>query len=232
MLLKLSKSDNVNEASNALIFAQRLIEKHGITAEELEEIAEKAPAYGDDELLYTSPVMISWKMQLAFAISSKFDCMVVQEEVVPVDGNGEFQYYIYGSPDMVLAIKQVFESIITQIYNLVVERCVDKDEDYIESYQEGLVAGIKQHLEDFISRVAIIRTDVTDKPAESLGVKPTDLAQIPVVKEKPTEKKTIIKAGKGLNVIAYFTGVGDGKVLGIEDVQSIERVLLQLNVED
>lgn len=232
MLLKLSKSDNINEASNALIFAQRLIDKHGITAEELEEIADKAPAYSDEELLYTSPIMISWKMQLAFAISSKFDCIVIQEEVVPADGNGEFQYYIYGSPDMVLAIKQVFGSITEQIYNLVVERCVDKDEDYIDSYQEGLVVGIKQHLEDFISRVAIIRTEVNDKPAESLGVKPTDLAQIPVVKEKPTEEKTTIATGKGLNVIAYFTGVGDGKVLGIEDVQSIEKVLLQLNVED
>lgn len=224
-LLKLSASDNIHEANNARMGAEKLIKKFNVTDEELASIVDKKPAYGEDERLFHTSYQVPWKMQLSLAVANKFDCLIVQEESVPVEGNSEFDYYVCGDPDDIESVKIAFRSLLFLIDDTVNKNCIGEDENYMESYAEGLAHSIKENLE---YGIYLPKREKKVKP-EEVEVKPDAIAHIPTQKEKPSEKTyDIAGASRVTNVVAYYRGVADGKDLFFEDafllMQSIEQL--------
>lgn len=224
-LLKLSASDNIHEANNARMGAEKLIKKFNVTDEELASIADKKPAYTEDELLFHTDFQVPWKMQLSLAVANKFDCLIVQEESVPIEGNSEFDYYVCGDPDDIESVKIAFRALLFLIDDTVNKNCIGEDENYMESYAEGLSHSIKENLEYGI----FLPKREKKVKQEEVEVKPDAIAHIPTQKEKPSDKKCdITNSSRITNVIAYYRGVADGKDLFFEDafllMQSVEQL--------
>src|SRR5271154_6934825 len=84
-LLKLAASANPHEAENAKLLAEKLIAKYNVAPEELGDIKQE-PSCNDDQKLYSTIGLISWRQQLVVVISKYFDCQIVQVEIVPNEG--------------------------------------------------------------------------------------------------------------------------------------------------
>jgi hypothetical protein len=110
LLQRLAFSPNPHEAESARQLADKLIEKHNITPEELESLKDPKPLYGEDEKLYVSIGIVGWRQQLAVAIGNHFGCQIVQVELVPADGPHPFEYYCYGEPEDVKNVQFVFRA--------------------------------------------------------------------------------------------------------------------------
>ena len=213
-LLTLAQSQNPNEAENARVMAQRLIEKHSVTDEELEILKDK-PAYGEDEKLYHSTTFISWKSQIAIAIAKELFCAIVQEELTTKTDDveqKEYDYYVFGDSDDVEVVKFVFKVLEEQVEELVTKNCVGRGPVYINSYCEGLIECIKTNFD--LHDIEIKRSSKKEEP----GVAPTEaLRKVePIEKKMPTENRTSV-SGKDFikDVHAYFRGLRDGKNLSL-----------------
>ena len=146
LLINLSSSPNPNEAETARAMADKLIAKYNITEEELGSLEEKV-YYGESEKLFSSVGIISWKQQLAVAVSKYFDCQIVQEELVPGEGTSQYNYYVYGDDDQVKDVKFVYHAFNKKIENLVDVQCQGRGPVYIDSYCEGVVESVKWNID-------------------------------------------------------------------------------------
>ena len=111
LLQKLSASPNQHEADNARAKAAELIAKHEITEEELASIQEKV-FYTDKEFLYSTIGLEGWKQQLALGIANYFDCQIVQEVLVPYEGDNEYRHFVYGDEQAASQTQQVFHTFL------------------------------------------------------------------------------------------------------------------------
>jgi len=211
-LFRLVASSNENESANAKMLAERLMLKHNITKTQLDKKSkENQPLYNDKHFLYNSTELLSWKSLLAFTVSQKFFCYVVEEQNKTSLGDITYIYFMYGDDlDEVDSAKLIFNLLIDQIDLLVINNCKDKSEDYIYSYQEGLVSSIKFLLENELN------LEEYRKPRNILEISEQSKDKIEKVekdfpKEKPADKTTNVD-GKQLikDVVAYFKGEADG----------------------
>lgn len=211
LLLGLANSPNPHEADNARKLADALIEKHTITEEELESLKDAKPLYGEDEKIYESIGIVSWKQQLLVSISNYFDCQVVQEELVPADGPHPFHYFAYGEPEDVGSVRTYFQSFCSQVEQLLEANCQWRGPVYKDSYCDGVVDAIKQNIQMYGIRLPAKKI----VPVEKEAVLPSEEA-LTKTKEKPkpadrhvdVNSQTMIK-----DIMAYFRGVDDGKDL-------------------
>jgi hypothetical protein len=222
LLQKLSQSPNPNEAANAVTMAQKLIEKYSITEEELKSLEEKKPLYGEDEKLFHTTNIIGWKNQLALAIASHFECYVVQEETVPVDGNREYTYFVYGDPDDVNSSKYVFGIFLKKVDNLILTNCIGRGPIYVDSYCEGLIQSIKSNL--VMDGISVPRfnkkvNSTTDSIPARESLAKTEVS----VKEKPVENSVDVNSHSLIkDVTAYFKGIKDGSSLDLQDIIELD----------
>jgi hypothetical protein len=223
LLLNLSQSPNPNEAENARVMAEKLIEKYNITKAELKSLDPKE-YYGEDEKLFITAGVVAWKQQLAVAIAKYFDCQIVQEEYIPAQGEAAHQYhhYVYGDDDQVKDTQFVFHAFLIKIENLIDTRCLGRGDIYIASYCEGVVESVKWNIEMYGIDVPQIRKPL--KKEEKSMVIPTDgIIKSGDNREQPTDQKIDINKGQVIrDIMAYFKGVDDGKNLSLQDIIELE----------
>lgn len=222
-LRALMVNSNDNEATNAKVLADRLISKYNITEEELESIKDKKPLYGENEKLFHSSVIIGWKNQLALGLANYFNCYIVQEELVPVDGQSEFDYYVYGDDDDINSVKFSFNCLEKKIDNLVLSRCYNKGPVYVSSYCEGLVQSIRSNIELDGIYIPKINQQPLEKQNKIIDNKNSITAVSKCNKEKPMKESININNQNNIkDIMAYFNGLQDGKNISLQDTMELE----------
>lgn len=224
LLLNLASSPNPNEADNARAMADKLIAKYNITEEELSSLDEKV-FYGENEKLFSSIGIISWKQQLAVAVSKYFDCQIVQEELVPGEGEHQFNYFVYGDDDQVKDVQFVYHAFNKKIENLADTQCFGRGPIYVDSYCEGVVESVKWNIDMYGIDVPEIKKPIK-KEEQAPPPNSKTITKSGPDKEEPTDKRVdISKQSLIRDIMAYFKGVDDGKNLSLKDI-------LELEVED
>jgi hypothetical protein len=217
-LLNLANSPNENEAKNARDMADKLIAKYNISSEDLETIKDKKPAYGDEEKLYTTLTIESWRNQLALGICTKFDCFLVQEEAVPVEGISQFSYFVCGDPADVENVKFTYDAFSKKVEELVLKYCTGRGPVYIHSYCEGVVEGIRSNLDFVDIDIQNNKARNIPGPSNTLNNGPSNLTKHSE-KEKPVKDSINISSQSLIkDVMAYFKGVNDGNRLSLQDI--------------
>lgn len=108
-LLNLATSSNVNEAQNARALADGLMSKYNITEDDLSSLDPKE-YYGENEKLFFTMGLSTWRQQLAVAVAGYFDCQIVQEMIVPAEGVEQYTYFVYGDDDQVKDVQFVYHA--------------------------------------------------------------------------------------------------------------------------
>lgn len=219
LLLKLATSPNPHEADSARKLAEGLIEKHGITEEELESIKDKKPLYGDDEKMFSTIGLVVWRQQLALMVAKYFLCQVVVEEAVPAEGSHLFSYFAYGEPEDVEKVKFAFKAFADKVEHLVDTKCLGRGPIYVESYCEGVTDSIKQN-------ILLYGIDIPDKmrkprkiEKEAITISSNAISKPEQEKPKPAEKHVDVNGGSMVkDIMAYFKGLEDGQDLFLDDV--------------
>ena len=211
LLLALTKSPNIHEAENARVMADKLIEKHNVTQKQLDSLKERDPtSVPEEQLLFKTQEHCEWKSILAYLISVKYECYVMQIQTVGSAGYQEYDYFVFGDIDNIDNVKFLFPLFVNKINDLVSRTCKDKEETYTSSYCEGLVNGLRPLLENESFKVPKAKSKEKEivKEAEQPGLIRTDSITNPA--EKPTDKKVAVNSNdKVKDVIAYFHGVRD-----------------------
>lgn len=225
LLLNLATSSNPNEADNAKSMADKLIAKYEITPEELKKLEDKKPLYGENERLYSTTGLVSWRQQLALAICKHFECQIVQEELVPVEGFHQFNYYVYGDSQDAENVKYVLKIFFERIEELINDKCIGRGPVYVSSYGEGVVESVKNNI--YWDGIELPNKKAPSREREAKKEKPVEggtmnLSTTPTEKEKPADKtidinsQTLIK-----DVMAFFKGMEDGRHLSLEEMMEL-----------
>jgi len=221
LLINLANSPNPNEAETARAMADKLIAKYNISEEELASLEPKE-FYGENEKLFTTSGIVSWKQQLAVAIAGYFDCQIVQEELIPVEGPHQYSHFVYGDDDQVKDTQFVYHAFCKKIDNLVSIKCLGRGPVYVESYCEGVVESIKWNIQMYGIEVPEIKKTLKK---EEQAAPPTtkSITKSDSEKERPTENKINISGQSFIkDVMAYFKGVDDGKNLSLQEILDLE----------
>ena len=212
LLVKLSESPNPNEAQNAKDMVDKLINKYSITQEELQSVVDKKSAYCENDLVFNTQNICGWKSQLALCLAFKFDCQIVQEQVIPTEGQSSYDYYVFGDDSDAFNVKHYFNVLNNKILDLINENCVSKGPIYIDSYCEGVVQSIRNSIELGDIQLIKLKSDVPVESEKIIGNGNANLAPIKQEKEKlETEVKTDVGSQSIIKDIgAYFNGLSDG----------------------
>jgi uncharacterized protein DUF2786 len=217
-LQRLAASPNENEALAAKTLAQKLIDKHGISEQELSEsIRSELPLYDDSDILFRTPTIVGWKSLLSLLLSQKYDSYVVQEHQVPSEGPSEYVYFLYGDDEDAPLVKHLFNAFLAKIEELVATNCVGRGERYLSSYQEGAVNGIREvldYLEFSLPKMVKVKPEI--KAEDKTKMVKTDTEE----KIAPPEIESTADVGAQSKVedpIAYLRGVADGSQIELDD---------------
>jgi hypothetical protein len=218
LLLKLTESSNPHEAANAKVMALKLIEKHKITSEELESLKDKKPLYGETERVFTTVGISGWKQQVILAIGNHFECQIVQEEIVPLEGVHQFDYYAYGDPDQVENVKIAFALVSNEINKLVEKNCGGRGPIYVSSYCEGAADAVKNTIYwDGIHLPKIKKVSKKTEEEKVISNGEANLATVKKEREQPAEKKVDVNSQSLVKDIqAFFRGVMDGEDITLD----------------
>lgn len=221
LLLNLASSPNPNEAENARTMADKLIAKYNITEEDLAGLEPKE-FYGENEKLFTTMGIVSWKQQLAVSIAGYFDCQIVQEELVPAEGPHQYTHFVYGDEDQVKDTQFVYHAFCKKIDNLVSTKAPGRGPVYVESYCEGVVESIKWNIQMYGIEVPEIRKPIKEEE-KAPPPNTKSITKSGPEKEEPTENRVNISGQTFIkDVMAYFKGVDDGKNLSLQDILELE----------
>lgn len=224
LLLKLTASSNANEAENARVMADKLIEKYNITEDELKSLEDKKPLYGEDEKVFMTIGLNPWRQQLVLAIGLHFDCQIVQEEIVPVEGLHEFSYFAYGEPEDVVNVQFVYHVFSKRIEELIEKKCPGRGPLYVDSYAEGVVEAVKSNIYwEGIDIPEINPNQKTEQKEKILEPGENKLAKPKTEKEKPANQSVDVgNNSKPLDINAYWRGMSDGSRLHLQDALELE----------
>lgn len=218
LLRKLSQSPNPHEAESATRLSEGLIKKHNISPEELESIKDAKPLYGDDEKVYTSLGIVSWRQQLVVSVANHLNCKIIQEELVPMDGPHSFNYYAYGEPEDVKNVQFVFKTFADKVERLSDTECMGRGLIYISSYCSGVVDAIKQNISLFGIELPDLKKPVRKVEVKDSSTTPEDAIKT-VEKPKPADRHVDVNTDNIIkDIAAYFNGIRDGKELFLEDI--------------
>lgn len=224
LLLNLANSPNPNEAGNAKVMADKLISKYNITEEELESIKDKPSPYGEDNKLFVTLGLSSWRQQLALAIGKHFYCKVVQEKLIPAEGLEQYNYYVFGEPEDIENVKFVYPAISKKVEQLVDTKCVGRGPIYVTSYSEGAVEAIVNNIHWNGIDLPGIKEPVRTVKQETESKETTSIVKQVEDVEAPTDNAVNVSDQRDLikDVGAYFHGLNDGKNLSFKDILELE----------
>lgn len=211
LLLSLAASENKNEAANAQQLADNLINKHQITPEELDSLTPKE-YYNDNSKLIETREYKQWIPRLVASIAYYLDIYPVQEIYTTNTGEQCWVYYFSGAEQAIQSGKVLFNSLYKDVLNLIEINSLNKEENYIVSYYEGMMDGIK---ESFIWQkqselVPVIVSEQSSKVEQEPGLIPTNTIEKqeqfkPKLNTEQIKEESII-----IDPVAYFKGLDDG----------------------
>lgn len=221
LLINLSESPNKHEAENANVMVQKLIAKYGITQEELKSLEEKSPLWAEENRLFTTIGIVSWKQKLVLTIAKQFYCQIIQEEVSPGAGLKQYNYYAYGDSEDEAIVRFVYDTFSARIEEVVAQKCIGRGPIYVGSYTEGMVEAIN-------NTIVWEGIDIPDLKVPSRQIKEeapvlnngqSNMAVHKDQKEKPTDE-TVAPVGQDMikDIQAYFRGLDDGKNFSLQEV--------------
>ncbi len=220
LLLKLTASPNPNEAENARAMADKLIAKHNVTEEELKSLEDKQPLYGENERIFSTTGLESWRQQIVLAVAKHFGCQIVQEETVPLEGPHDFSYFAYGDPDDVLSVKIAYAYFIKQVESLIATTCIGRGPIYISSYAEGVSQAIGNNIMIDGIDLSTIKKPVKTEENAVVETGTDKITKIKEEKEKPAKETVNINSQSFIKDIrAYFKGLEDGRDLSINNLE-------------
>lgn len=220
-LLNLATSANPNEATIARAIADKLMAKYNITEVDVDALDPKE-YYVENEKLFFTMGISNWRQQLAVAVAGYFDCHIVQEKVVPMDGLEHYTYFVYGNNDQVKDVQFVYHAFAKKVIFLVDFKCIGRGPVYIESYCDGVIDSVKWNIEMYGIDLPDIRRPLKQ---EELAPPPNfdSIVKSGSEKENPTDNRIDINKGKVVkDILAYFKGVDDGKNLSLADILELE----------
>lgn len=209
LLLALTESPEPNEAAAAQARVDELVKKYSVSKEQLDALKNKKELDLNDQLLFKVDQRLEWKAHLAFIIASKFDCSVME---CCMNADSSYHYFLFGSEETVPVVKSIYEEFELKVQGLITKFCYGLDQDYNESYGEGVVAGLSSMLEYMKFKVPGKKELNMNPEHEGPGLIKSTKIQNP--DEKPTEnKKQVNKKGDVKNIHAYYRGVKDSDLL-------------------
>ena len=143
-LLKLAESSNQNEADSARLQAERLKTKFGILDQDL---SDGPDIFEERFLLFSMKEDLEYKRALAFTISNKFYCTLIQEVTVLGSTEYLYQFFLYGDDSDIASTKTYFIDICAKVDKLIEDVCKDQTNLYRCSFGIGVVDVLKQKLE-------------------------------------------------------------------------------------
>lgn len=230
LLMNLAASPNENEAGNAKLLAKKLIDKYSITDQELKDLEDKEPLYGENNKVYHTVGMVGWRQQVILAVGKYYYCHIIQEELVPAHGINEFNYYVYGEPEDEISVKFVFNALAKKVEDLIMVNCIGRGPVYKSSYGEGIAAAIKENIYwDGIELPDVKAKKVKPKTEEKKSDEGGNIVQVKETKEKPEEKSVDVNQGSTIKDIqAYFRGLDDGRDVSLKEVLILDTEALEL----
>lgn len=218
LLLKLAESPNENESANAKALANSLIEKYGISPEELKD---NTFSYPEENILFRTFVRSFWKNRLAIVLANQFFCYIIEQKIsstvedLPVE---EFVYFLYGEEQDIENVKRLYLNLEAKIDGVITEVCRGRGELFCDSFSEGLMNAVKYRIEngDFDFKIQELKEEKNIKQDTIIKKNVSDFPD-----KKPVEnKRDIVEDKKPIDIIAYFKGEKAGMNLELEDLLS------------
>jgi hypothetical protein len=224
-LINLKQSPNIHEAENAGVLAEKLINKYGVSGEELKTVDDQPRSYAPESLLFKTFKVVGWMQHLALACAKQFYCYIVIESITAATGLQEFNYYVYGADEDIEYVKFSFNTILKKIHELVDTRCLGCSDIYQDSYCEGCVESVKGQINSF--GIEIPEKKQASRPIKQeeniLNNGNSNLSFHKSEKEKPEKETVDVSKGSLIkDVVAYFKGIEDGARISLQDILELE----------
>jgi len=221
-LLSLATSSNQNEASAAQALADGLMAKYNITEHDLSALDPKE-YYGENEKLFFTIGLSTWRQQLSVSVAGYFDCQIVQEILGAAEGEATYTYFVYGDDDQVKDVQFVYHAFAKRINNLVDTKCFGRGPVYIDSYCDGVVDSVKWNIQMYGIDLPDGRKVFKREEEKAPPPKSNTIVKSGDNKENPTDNRIDINKGQLIkDIMAYFKGVDDGKNLSLAEILELE----------
>lgn len=147
-LRELSKSSNIFEATAAAKAADKLLQKHRLTEEDLiaRGVSQKEYPEDDSHVLYETARIITWKSILASVLARHYGC-ALWDGVSYETGHKVSRYKLVGRKSDMEMVRYLFAWLVFEIERLCKLSCKGKGHIVSQSFCEGAVSGIKQQLD-------------------------------------------------------------------------------------
>lgn len=142
-LQALSKSSNLNEAMNAAAIANRLIDEHRLTEEDLDD----NPMVDDLDPVYETGKITTWKNNLVILVAGHYGCAVYIAQTYP-NGRKYSSYHLVGKKSDIEIAKYMIIYFMNQCDNLSGIHARGKGRIYANSFCLGFVSGVVQKLNE------------------------------------------------------------------------------------
>jgi len=173
LLLKLAESSNQNEADSARLQAEKLKQKFNIKDQDL---SDGPDIFEERFFLFSMKEDLEYKRALAFTISNKFYCTLIQEVTIVGPAECLYQFFLYGDDSDIASAKTYFVDICAKVDKLIEDTCQCETNVYRHSFGIGVIDIIKQKLEtiDFYLPKArklkdIIKNDAIVQKTEAIA---------------------------------------------------------------
>jgi Protein of unknown function (DUF2786) len=217
-LLNLATSSNQNEADSAKAMAEKLMAKYNITELDL-SVLDPKEYYSENEKLFSTIGLSTWRQQLAVAVSGFFDCQIVMEMIMPTEGIEQYTYFVYGDDDQVKDVQFVYHAFEKKIINLVDVHCLGRGPIYISSYCDGVVDSVKWNIQMYGIDLPDGRKILKQEEEKAPPPKSNTIVKTGDNKEEPTDNRIDINKGQIIkDIMAYFRGIDDGKNLSLTEI--------------
>jgi hypothetical protein len=230
-LLQLAQSSNIHEAMAATKAADLLIAKFRIDRASLQELdQDKSSPVEDNNILYETARIVSWKSHLAIILSEHYGCAVFNDTQWGASkaGHKVNRYRLVGHQSDLDLTRFMFGWITNEIERLCQANCKGQGRIVAQSYCEGAVTGINSQLKD--SKVQ------AKKAAEESGQSNALIALDNRLAESKEVMHKLHKLGKckgyssrRFDADAYHQGVSDGKQMhlanGLKDSNKTKQLL-------
>lgn len=213
-LRSLSKSSNEHEAAAAAKAADKLINKHRISEEEISaaDPTKKTEAKKDDNILYETGKITLWKNMLALNLAKHYDCAVVNDVIGnPESGRKISRYRLVGTESDMEIVRYMFSWLVDMIEQLgkIVARGMGRV--YSASYAEGVVRGIEVQLEES-RKEQVVEAQAAGQTAALVKLdQRMELAQKKLFELYPKLTRSKLAFKRRVDYTALKHGIRDGK---------------------
>lgn len=205
-LLSLSSSANVHEAAAAAAAANKLIDQYRLSEADL-DVQEEDALVEDDEPVYSTGRVVSWKNNLVINLARHYGCAVFNNVLKP-NGRKYSQYKLVGRCSDIKITKYMFSWLVSECSRLCEDEAYGKGKIFAQSYCQGFVAGVRHQLD--LSR------EEAKKQASTNAIVKID-ARAQEATDYMNQLHNLKKAPGGsvarINPAAYDAGLNRGKTI-------------------